>query len=143
MNWKECLKLNMVEKRAKDKELAKSLLKIAIERFNFFSSKVVSIFTLEGIYESIIELCHAILALEGLKTLSHECAIEFLRERYLNDYEVEFLHGLRKKRHGIKYYGKILSEESIKRNVERGKELFFKLRTKVEKNLSTSEDPRL
>ncbi|MBU5678754.1 MAG: hypothetical protein KQA36_02580 [Candidatus Aenigmarchaeota archaeon] len=70
MNWEKCVRLNLVEKRTKDKELAKSLFKMASSRFNFFSSKGCSIFVLEGIYESVIELCHAFLALEGLKTLS-------------------------------------------------------------------------
>lgn len=74
MKWEECVKLKMVEKRTKDIELAKSLLKIAKERFNFFSSKPFSIFVLEGIYESIMELCHAILALEGFKnTFTRMC----------------------------------------------------------------------
>jgi len=136
MRWKECFDRNLIEKRTKDKELAKSLLKIASNRFNFFSSKGISIFVLEGVYESVVELCHALLALEGLKTLSHECAIEFLRDKYLKEYEVEFLHKLRKKRHGIKYYGRILSEETIKRNVEIGKILFLKLKPLLEKKLT-------
>jgi hypothetical protein len=59
------------------------------------------------------------------------------KSRYISDDEVEFLHRLRKKRHSIKYYGRILSEESIKRNVEKGKELFLKLRPKIEENLFT------
>jgi uncharacterized protein (UPF0332 family) len=135
MNWEECIRSKLVEKRTKDKELAKSLLKMATKRFNFFSSKPISIFTFEGIYEAIIELCHALLALEGFKTLSHECAIEFLRNRYFSDYDVEFLHKLRKKRHGIKYYGQILSELTIKRNVEIGKNLFIKLKGILEEKL--------
>lgn len=139
MKWEECVKLKMVEKRTKDIELAKSLLKIAKERFNFFSSKPFSIFVLEGIYESIMELCHAILALEGFKTLSHECAIEFLRGKYIDDYEAEILHKLRKKRHGIKYYGKIISEETIKANLEKGKSLFLKLKLRVEKAIKNQE----
>ena len=136
MNWEECIRSRVVEKRTKDKELAKSLFKIAADRFSFFSSKNISVFTLEGIYESIIELCHALLALEGLKTVSHECVIEFLRKKYLNDYETELLHKLRKKRHGIKYYGKILSEEILKRNVEIGKTLFLKLKSIIEEKLT-------
>lgn len=136
MRWKECIERELVEKRTKDVELAKSLLKIATKRFNFFS-KEYSLFGLEGIYEAIIELCHALLSLEGFKTVSHECAIEFLRGAYLNDYEVEFLHKLRKKRHGIKYYGQILSEEVIRKNVEKGKSLFLKLKSIIEKKLTT------
>jgi len=132
MDWKECVERKLVQRKTKDKELSKSLLKIAVERFNFFSSKEYSIFTLEDIYESIIELCHALLSLEGLKTVSHECAVEFLRRGYLTDYEVELIHKLRKRRHGIKYYGQILKRETLIRNVESGKALFSKLKSILE-----------
>ena len=135
MIWKDCIRLGKVEKRTQDKELAKSLLNIATERFNFFRNKEGSVFVLEGVYEAIIELCHAILALNGYKTLSHECAIEFLRERYLNSYEVEFLHKLRKKRHNIKYYGKIFSKEIIERNVKIASKIFLKLKTLLKEEL--------
>ena len=43
MNWEECVKLGKIEKRTPDRELAKSLLKIAGERFGFFYSKNVDI----------------------------------------------------------------------------------------------------
>ncbi len=115
-----------------DRELAKSLLKISTERLEFFYSKKVSIFAMEGIYEAILELCHAFLALEGLKTLSHECAIEFLRGRYLDEYETEFLQKLRKKRHGAKYYGTSLNPETVKANMEKGRALFLKLKSALE-----------
>lgn len=64
---------------------------------------------------------HSLMALQGLKTVSHECAIAFMKGRYLDDYEVDFLGKLRKKRHGTKYYGRILSEETIESNIERAK----------------------
>lgn len=132
MNWEECEKFNMVEKRAPDKELAKSLLKIAIARFDFFYSKDASIFSLEGVYEAILELCHSLMALEGLKTVSHECAIEFLRNKYFGEYELEILHKLRKKRHGTKYYGTVLGNDMLKANLEKGKVLFLKLKAIAE-----------
>ena len=75
---------------------------------------------------------HGFLALEGLKTTSHECVIEFLRNKYLSNYEAEFLHRLRKKRHGVKYYGRILSLDSVKKYVETGKRIFKKLRRILE-----------
>jgi hypothetical protein len=136
MRWSECIKSGLVERRAKDKELAKSLFKMAVDRFEFFSSKETSIFTLEGIYESILELCHSLLSLEGFKTLSHECAIEFLRNKCLNDYETELLDKLRKRRHGAKYYGELLSEAVIKKNIDNGTMIFLKVKTFVEKKLS-------
>lgn len=135
MNWEECIKLNLVEKRTPDRELAKSLLKMAAERFNYFNSKDSSVFALEGFYEAILELCHALMALEGLKTLSHECAIEFVRNRYFGNYETEILQKLRKKRHGIKYYGTALSEETVKSNLERSRMLFLKLKKMAEEKL--------
>ncbi len=132
MSWEECMKLGMVEKRTPDEELAKSLLKIAGERFDFFYSKNTSIFAMEGIYEAILELSHAFLALEGLKTLSHECAIDFLRGKYLDEYETDFLQKMRKKRHGVKYYGTSVSFEILKANMEKGRALFLKLKTILE-----------
>lgn len=135
MNWEECINRNLMEKRTPDKELAKSLLNIAVDRFNFFLSKDISVFTLEGVYESIMELGHAFLALEGLKTISHECVIEFLKREHIDDYEAEFLHKLRRKRHGIKYYGKMLNRETIEKNVREGKNLFLKLKSIAEKKL--------
>ena len=87
---------------------------------------------MEGIYEAILELCHAFLAMEGLKTLSHECAIEFVRGRYLDEYETEFLQKLRKKRHGVKYYETSLNIELVKTNMEKGRALFLKLKSALE-----------
>ncbi len=139
MRWEECVGLNLVEKRTRDKELAKSLFKIALDRFRFLTSKEEKeenlVFVLEGIYEVILELCHSILAVNGFKTLSHECAIEFLRGKYLNDYEVEFLQRLRKLRHGVKYYGKIVEYEDTKANLERSKQIFEKIKSIVQKDL--------
>jgi len=136
MSWEECVELGKIEKRMPDRELAKSLLKMAGQRLDFFYSKNASIFAMEGIYEAILELCHAFLALEGLKTLSHECAIEFLRGRYLDDYETEFLQKLRKKRHGAKYYGTSMDSVLVKANMEKGRALFLKLKSSFEGKIS-------
>ena len=126
----------MMEKRTPDSELAKSLLIMATNRFDYFFPKGNSIFTMEGIYEAILELSHTLMALQGLKTVSHECAIAFLKGRYLDDYEVDFLDKLRKKRHGAKYYGRILSEETIGNNIERGVAVFKKMKSVAEKELA-------
>src|SRR4030042_3423405 len=120
MEWEECERGGMVENRTPDPELAKSLLIMATNRFEYFFPKGISIFTMEGIYEAVLELCHSLMAMHGLKTVSHECAIAFMKGRYLDDYEVDFLDKLRKKRHGAKYYGRILSEETIGENIKRG-----------------------
>ena len=80
------------------------------ERIRFFKEKEVSVFVFEWFYEAILEICHAFLALEGFKTVSHECAIEFLRNNaILSDSQIEFLHRMRRIKHGIKYYGFVVS----------------------------------
>lgn len=57
MRWEDCLRENKVEKRKIDKELAKSQVKIARERFEFFKSIELSEstarFIMEGYYEAI------------------------------------------------------------------------------------------
>jgi uncharacterized protein (UPF0332 family) len=140
MNWEECVRENIIEKRTKDKELAESLFRMALDRFRFLMSKRENkenlIFILEGAYDAILELCHSLLALNGFKTLSHECAIEFLRNRYLDNYETDFLQRLRKLRHGIKYYGRTLKTENIKANLERSSQIFEKIKNILEKIFS-------
>ena len=125
-----------METKRKDAKLARSLLKIAKERMKFFSSREISVFTLEGFYEAILEVCHSFLALSGTKTISHECAIEFLRENgILKSSDVEFLHQLRKRRHSVKYYGVAISDDVLKRYVERAHRIFDELVIKLEKDL--------
>ena len=117
-----------------DAKLAQSFVKIAKERLKFFSSKEISVFTLEGVYEAILELCHAFLALNGVKTVSHECAIEFLRENGILKFsDIEFLHQLRRRRHGIKYYGIAIGNDVLEKYIERATRIFDELANKLEK----------
>ncbi len=136
MRWNECLKRNLVERKRRDKKLSFSLMKMAEKRIEFFASKEISVFVLEGVYEAILELCHAFLALEGLKTLSHECAIEFLREKnILKTSEVEFLHRLRRKRHKTKYYGLVIDEQALRGYIESSLKIFTKLKNALKNTL--------
>jgi len=129
-----------VERKREDAKLANSLMRIAKERVKFFSSKEISVFTLEGIYEAILELCHALLALNGVKTVSHECAIEFLRENeVMKSSDIEFVHQLRKRRHSIKYYGVAIGSDVLVRYVERATKIFNELVDKLEKELFSNE----
>lgn len=128
----------LAETKRKDAKLARSLVKIAKERIKFFSSKEILVFTLEGYYEAVLEVCHAFLALNGTKTISHECAIEFLRENgVLKSSDVEFLHQLRRRRHSIKYYGVAIRNDVLGKYVERAHRIFDELVTKLEKELQS------
>lgn len=69
------------------------------------------------------------------KTLSHECAIEFLREKYLDNSEVEFLQNVRKLRHGVKYYGKLIKYQNALILVQREREIFEKLSQLLENKI--------
>jgi len=81
-----------------------------------FASKIV-----EEYYETILELVTAIMSLDGYKTRSdavgsHMASINYMRKyREVTDYEIALMDSMRKKRIGVKYYGRNVDPEYIKR----------------------------
>lgn len=140
MIWKECIASGMVRRRTKDLELARSLLNTAKDRIEAYAKEMViteknARFVFEEYYEAILELLHALIALEGYKSYNHECAIEFLREFYgsiFNDSEIELLHRLRRIRNSIKYYGALMSKKEVEELLRDGGLIFNKILDFVE-----------
>ena len=61
---------------------------------------------LEGHYETIKELCTAILALDGWKALNHECLFAYLKNKRPDiEIDFEFLLDLKDTRNSIDYRG--------------------------------------
>lgn len=54
MRWNECLERNLVERKRRDKKLSFSLMKMAEKRIEFFASKEISVFVLEGVYRPFL-----------------------------------------------------------------------------------------
>ncbi|MEM5872490.1 MAG: hypothetical protein QXD55_01350 [Candidatus Aenigmatarchaeota archaeon] len=138
MKWQECLENKIVNKTLRNFELSKSLFRTALERIKFIeSAKGSKRFVIEGYYESLIEVIHTILSINGFKSYNHECSIEFLSEFYSGDTEksdINFLHRLRMLRNLIKYEGKDINKES-KYWIEGSKKIFEKLSNIIEREI--------
>lgn len=94
-----------------DKELAKSLKIRALEREDFILSLNITdkgaVIIFEGIYDILIELCDAIVTLNGYKSYSHQASFALLKKfKEISEGDIEKLDIYRRKRHGSKYYAK-------------------------------------
>jgi len=133
MKWQDCLESKIAKRTLKNTETARSLYKTAVERKNLIDSygKNVERFAIEGCYEALVELIHALLSINGFKSYSHECSIEFLGEFYsdvLEKSEIMFLQRLRMLRNLIKYEGKEIEASDASYWLEGGCRVFEKLK---------------
>lgn len=123
-----------------DKEKARSLVDTANVRLDAillftktnrekYSSKIV-----EEYYETVLEFISSLMFIDGYKTRSdlvgsHLAVIEYLRTHYkkFSENEIELIDDLRKKRIGIKYYGKHVNTNYLDSNENSIKEIVKKL----------------
>ena len=135
-------------KISSDKERAKSLLDMVAMRMDTikllyktnpekFTSKII-----EEYYESILELITAIMSIDGFKIRadvigSHMSTIDYLHKNYreVEEHEIRFIDDLRKKRIGIKYYGRRVKIDYVKDNQIRIKNIIKKLRSIINKKI--------
>ena len=102
----------MMHKIFPDKERAKSILKMAIDRENTINSVKISYSTIiaESYYEIIKELSTALLFLNGLKATgenAHKEIIDSLSKfASFDSYEISMLQDLRMRRNKSQYEGK-------------------------------------
>ena len=133
MIFEEYIKTGKVIKGERDLQKARSLIitsdnsfKTAelIEINNITSSTIFTI-----LYESLRELLEAMCLREGYKIYSHEALTAYLiklnEERLAEDFD-----RYRKLRNGINYYGKQVSENTIKETKEKIKEISNILKNK-------------
>jgi predicted transcriptional regulator len=130
------LKEGLAKKVSIDKELAKSLLKVA--RFRLEKAKKEkpadenAFFIVENCYEALKELIDAIMSLDGYKSYSHEACIDFLKEFYakqLGTSAIFTVDRYRKLRHDIKYRGILPSLEEGRNAVADIEPIFALLET--------------
>jgi len=128
----------LVKRRRKNRALAKSLLKSAIDRMKFSKSilKCKPRYALEMAYEAVIELIDALLALKGYKSWSHEANIAFLRKLGFAETEIKRLDLSRRRRHSSKYYGVFFSKEEAREEVNELEKAFKKLLREVRKEIA-------
>ncbi len=130
-----------------DREMAKNLLETVDIRLDAielltktdaakFASKIT-----EEYYEAMLEIVNAILSIDGYRTRTdiagaHISSISYMR-RYpeISERDIHLLDDMRKKRSGVKYYGRHVNYGFIKRNENDLKSLIRKLRLIAEKRL--------
>ncbi len=126
----------LVKRVSADNNMAKALVEDAATRLEVASemelteksSKIV----FENAYEDIRELADALMALEGYKSYSHEASISFLLKiKNLSSSEVEKIDRLRKKRNGMKYYGRKSNPEEAENALKFATNVFKKLESQL------------
>lgn len=126
-------------KITKDKEKAKSLLKMAEtkEKMLAMTKKEFSSPITEGYYDVIKELITAILCIDGYKTLSHKTLIKYLEKHYkeFTEYEISFMDKLRVIRNKISYDGFFVEPDYLERNEATIKIIMQKLKEIINKKI--------
>ncbi len=126
-----------VRKVSPDKQLAKSLVKIAMLRLkNIGQYKITdenSFSIIENCYEAIREMIDALMALKGFKSYSHEANVEFLRRFYSINVgygNINKVDRYRRIRNDIKYEGLLTTKpeaEDVMKNAKAIVDILMKL----------------
>ena len=138
-NWEE-LK-DAVRKVSKDKEMAKSIVKmVGIRRDALKLLEDKADFTsisVENYYEIIKELITGLMAVEGYKTLSHEALVVYLsyKHKEFSLAEIVLIDEFRKLRNEIVYRGFFVEPAFLNRNKAKIDDIIEKLLRLVKSNL--------
>ncbi|GEM_PF-495758 len=121
-----------VKEQPSDSNLAKSLVDDSTYRIKYAkNSKLIeenAKYIYENVYESLREAADSILAIKGFKSFSHEASISFLqRFKNFSADEISEFDRMRKKRNGMKYYGKKCSAAEVKEAAEFAEKLLKKI----------------
>ena len=128
--WEEVKEL--IRKVKPNKEVAKSLLKMAKIRLEEVKQKDIKKFAslaTEDYYEIIKECITALMSIDGLKTLRHEALVAYLKKFYpqFSQEKIALIDMLRILRNKIVYYGFFVQPEFVERNKERILKIIQKL----------------
>ena len=129
-----------IRKVKKDKELAKSILKmieVRIREVEKKDKKEFASLVVEDYYEIIKEATTGLMAIDGYKTLSHEVLVGYLKEFFpqFSESEILFIDELRKLRNDIAYKGFFVNPNFIERNELRMKDIVLRLKRFLEERL--------
>ena len=120
-----------VKKQSPDANFAASLIQDAVQRFKYASGakpdEKSAKYIYEDIYDSLREAIDSLLALRGFKSYSHVASISFLKQFDFSYDEMDSLERMRKRRNGMKYYGKTCSVAETKAAIELAREMLRKL----------------
>lgn len=126
------LKEEDVKMQPLDLNLSKSLILDGIKRMEYAKSSRLTEenakYVYENIYESLREATDSILSIKGFKSFSHEASISFLQKfKEFSAEEISEFDRMRKKRNGMKYYGKSCHVTDAKDAIEFAEKLIKKI----------------
>lgn len=128
-----------VKRQSVDMNLSVSLMQDARKRLEYASSQKLeeksAKFVYEDVYDSLRAAIDALLAAEGFKSYSHAAGISFLKKFDFLDSEIEFLERMRKRRNGMKYYGKTCGVAEAEEAIRFAKKALRKLEEILSDNL--------
>lgn len=141
-----CIEKGQLRRVAPNLKLADELHKLAGHRLAFWQEvhlghKYPSIY-LEGHYEIIKELCAALLALDGVESLNHECMFAHIKDTHTRlDIDFGYLFDLKDTRNAIDYRGIKISPSTWKDNALKTMVTIDALGKEVERRLKTIRYP--
>ena len=128
-------------KATPDMERAKNLLEmvdIRLESIKLMENSDARKFTskiIEEYYEALLELVTAIMSIDGYKTTggtmgTHIASINYMRKyEELGEHEINLMDDMRKKRIGIKYYGRHINMDYMVRKEKEIRSVISKLKS--------------
>lgn len=139
MKFGDFIKMGQVRRASIDQPLINSLIKSAKKDLEFLNNLEIN----EGsarkmmvnYYDVLRSVLEAISSLNGYKVYSHEAFVYFLKERGEETISDKF-DRFRQIRNKINYYGKEISAEEAKENIEEIKKIIAAL---IKKNLNKKE----
>ena len=134
MDFETCLKENKTKKTIKDKNLIKSCLNMSEKRLKAIkhipNNEDNAAIIASNAYESLLEVCNALLNKKEYKSYSHECITYFLKEKLEENEISEIFDRNRKLRNGINYYGTSISPERAEQALKEIKQVIKNIKNK-------------
>ena len=127
------LKAKAVKRQSPDINLAKASARESRERLEMAKSIFQTQkpkYALENAYEAVREFIDAFLYAEGYKSYSHEATVAYLLKLGFSISEANVVDKLRKRRNGIKYYGKDATKEDAEEALKKAAEVIRGLEKK-------------
>lgn len=126
MNFNELIGRGMVRKASRDENLARSLVKQAENDLSFFNSLEINELSSRKLVSNYYDILRAILeamsALDGYKIYGHEAFSYYLKEKG-EEVIAEKFDRFREIRNKINYYGRKVSVEQAKENIDDMKQI--------------------
>ncbi|MDD9953518.1 MAG: hypothetical protein OXR66_04220 [Candidatus Woesearchaeota archaeon] len=143
-SFEEHTRSNKVRKQRTSPARAKALLQEAAKRYVFIESLEIkeenANYIVENVYDVLRELIEAHMSFEGYKSYSHEANVAYLAEIDFRQRDVYFFDELRKRRHGVKYYGKNVKLDYARKTLQFLQQHYETLRKRVLSELAMQED---